>query len=119
MSCIVSPICDVIVFSPSVLYRKLGELGQKDGSSLILCHIQDIYEQTYRLSVASTGLGEAILCRSGRAVPLTSPHSPSSNTNEMMRVADARGFVSQVSEDASIPTGSFDSLLVHGKNINH
>ena len=78
------------------LCRNLGELGQKDGSSLILCHIQEVYDQTYTLNVASTGLGVAILCRSGRAVPLTTPHSPSSNAKEMMRIADARGFVSQV-----------------------
>ena len=50
----------------------------------------------YMLNVANTGLGEAILCRSGRPVPLTTAHSPATNAQERTRIADSRGFVSRV-----------------------
>ena len=51
----------------------------------------------YSLNVANTGLGEAILCRSGRPVPLTTPHSPATSVQERVRIAESRGFVSRVS----------------------
>lgn len=71
-------------------------MGQQYGSSAVLCHLHALPEGGYVLNVANTGLGEAILCRSGRAVPLTTPHTPSSNMSERTRIADTRGFVSQV-----------------------
>ena len=77
-------------------YRKLGEIGQQYGSSAVICHIHMLPNGSYVLNVANTGLGEAILCRSGRGVPLTTPHAPATNFNERTRIADTRGFVSQV-----------------------
>lgn len=77
--------------------RRLGEVATKYGCSAILSHIHMLKDGTYVLNVANTGLGEAILCRSGRAVPLTTSHDPSTNTRERTRIADSRGFVSQVS----------------------
>lgn len=41
------------------------------------------------------GLGEAILCRSGRAVPLMTAHSPATCKEERERVKEAGGFISQ------------------------
>ncbi len=54
------------------------------------------------LNVVNTGLGEAILCRSGRAVPLTTPHLPATNAQERSRVASTQGFISQVGETQSV-----------------
>lgn len=82
--------------------RKLGEMGQHYGSSAVICHLRMLSNGSYELNVANTGLGEAILCRSGRAVPLTTPHSPSTNMSERTRVADTRGFVSQVNRTCMI-----------------
>ena len=42
------------------------------------------------------GLGEAILCRRGHAVPLATAHSPATNKEERQRVKEAGGFISQV-----------------------
>ena len=76
--------------------RKLGEIGTQFGSSAVVSHIHMLPNGSYVLNAANTGLGEAILCRSGRAVPLTTPHNPAVNVNERTRIADTRGFVSQV-----------------------
>ena len=79
-----------------IVCRKLEEVGQQYGSSAVVCHIHMLANGSYVLNVANTGLGEAILCRNGRAVPLTTPHSPTTNIKERARIADARGFISQV-----------------------
>ena len=42
------------------------------------------------------GLGEAVLCHRGRAVPLATAHSPATNKEERERVKEAGGFISQV-----------------------
>lgn len=95
-----------LVTSLSILYcRQLGEIGQRYGCSVVLCHFHALKDGTYVLNVANTGLGEAILCRSGRAVPLTTPHSPSTNIKERTRVVDAKGFISQVGIYADFQLG--------------
>ena len=82
---------------PSCVYRQLGTIGQKYGCSAVVCHIIAMPHGGYVLNVANTGLGEAILCRSGRPVPLTTPHSPATSAQERERIAESRGFVSRVS----------------------
>ena len=49
------------------------------------------------------GLGEAILCRRGHAVPLTMPHSPATCKEERERVKEAGGFISQVKKYSLLP----------------
>lgn len=49
------------------------------------------------------GLGEAILCRRGHAVPLTMPHSPATCKEERERVKEAGGFISQVKKYSFLP----------------
>ena len=80
-------------------HRRLGETATEYGCSTILTHIHVLKNGAYILNVANTGLGEAILCRSGRAVPLTTAHEPSTNPRERTRIADSRGFISQVSSE--------------------
>ncbi len=73
-------------------------MANEYGCSVILSHIHALKDGMYVLNIANTGLGEAVLCRSGRAVPLTTPHNPATNSRERTRIADSRGFVSQVSQ---------------------
>ena len=87
--------------------RELGEIGQKYGCSIVLCHIHPVRGKgAYHLNIANTGLGEAILCRNGHAIPLTVTHSPASNPTERTRVVDAKGFISQVGVYQATVTGS-------------
>lgn len=77
--------------------RALGETGQKYGCSAVLCHIHHVRKRgVYLLHTANTGLGEAVLCRGGRVVPLTTAHSPATNPSERTRIVEAKGFISQV-----------------------
>lgn len=85
-------------YESTLLYlRELGEIGQKYGCSVVLCHIHHARRRgVYLLNTANTGLGEAILCRGGRAIPLTTTHSPATNPSERTRIIEAKGFISQV-----------------------
>ena len=76
--------------------RKLQEIGQRFGCSVVLCHLHAREDGSYVVNVANAGLGEAILSRSGRAVPLTTTHSPATNAQERIRITDSKGFISQV-----------------------
>jgi len=86
----------VITIIVCLLFRRLGEVATENGCSTILAHIRMLKDGNYVLNVANSGIGEAILCRSGRPVPLTTPHDPGNNPMERTRIADSRGFVSQV-----------------------
>ena len=44
------------------------------------------------------GLGEAVLCRRGNVVAMTTVHSPATCEEERTRVKEAGGFISQVRE---------------------
>ena len=72
-------------------------MGRKYGSSLILCHFQAFQDGLYNLNVANTGLGEAVLYRRGKIIPLTTPHLPATNTDERRKLVGRKGFLSQVS----------------------
>lgn len=78
-----------------VLHRSLGDVGRKYGSSLVLCHIQAQQNGGYSLNVANTGLGEAVLFRKGKGIPLTSPHQPAVNADERRKLVGRKGFLSQ------------------------
>lgn len=77
--------------------RVLGDVGKKYGSSLVLCHIQAQQNGLYNLNVANTGLGEAVLFRKGKGIPLTTPHQPAMNMDERRKLVGRKGFLSQVS----------------------
>lgn len=81
------------------IYRRLGETGQKYGSSVTMCHLRKNSKNgdSYTLNVANTGLGEAILC-SGRSIEtIASAHNPATNREEVKRIVDKGGYVSEVS----------------------
>ncbi|KAL5466748.1 hypothetical protein EMCRGX_G030897 [Ephydatia muelleri] len=77
------------------LHRVLGDVGKKYGSSLVLCHIQAQQNGLYNLNVANTGLGEAVLFRKGKGIPLTTPHQPAMNMDERRKLVGRKGFLSQ------------------------
>lgn len=56
------------------------------GTTLVLALFVDT-----TLYIAHVGDSEAVLCRSNKAVPLTSPHNPSKNPKEGVRVKDSGG----------------------------
>ena len=84
------------IVSFDVDHRKIGEVGQKFGSSLILSHFKKLPNGSHVLNIANTGLGEAILLDSRRMVVLASPHIPSRSKEEIARITERAGFISEV-----------------------
>ncbi|KAL7875577.1 hypothetical protein AOLI_G00105400 [Acnodon oligacanthus] len=61
-----------------VMQRKLGTAGQKLGGSAVLCHIRhDPTDPTgcFTLTAANVGKCQAVLCRDGKALPLSLLHN--------------------------------------------
>ncbi|XP_060770021.1 PH domain leucine-rich repeat-containing protein phosphatase 1 isoform X2 [Neoarius graeffei] len=61
-----------------VMQRKLGTAGQKLGGSAVLCHIR--HDPTdpagcFTLTAANVGKCQAVLCRDGKALPLSLLHN--------------------------------------------
>ena len=81
-------------------YRKLGEVGQKFGSSLILTHLKQLPSGRHVLNVANAGLGEAILLHGRHVEVLASPHFPSSSKEEIARITGQMGFISEVRQQS-------------------
>ena len=48
------------------------------------------------LCIANTGLCEAILCRDGEVIQLTSPHAADTNKDEYQRIVQLGGFITKV-----------------------
>ena len=63
--------------------RKLGTAGQRLGGSAALCHIRhdpvsppgSAHAGCFTLAAANVGKCQAVLCRDGRALPLSSAHT--------------------------------------------
>uniref|UniRef100_H3CL55 adenylate cyclase n=1 Tax=Tetraodon nigroviridis TaxID=99883 RepID=H3CL55_TETNG len=73
------------------MQRKLGTAGQRMGGSAALCHIRhdpvapSEHGGCFTLKAASVGWCQAVLCRAGRAVPLSLTHTVK-DEDEYLRV---------------------------------
>ena len=65
---------------------------------MLLCHLTTTDKNDCVLHIANTGLCEAILCRNGEIVQLTSPHTADTNKNERQRIIQLGGFITKVYE---------------------
>ena len=63
---------------------------------MLLCHLKSTANNDHVLHVANTGLCEAILCRDGEAIQLTSPHATNTNKDECQRIIQLGGFITKV-----------------------
>lgn len=82
--------------------RDLGQLGLKYGASMVVCHILKKPNGDYILNTANTGLGEAILCTGSQVTTVTNPHNPATNKAEATRVAQEKGFISEVGVEVDV-----------------
>ncbi|XP_006878692.1 PREDICTED: PH domain leucine-rich repeat-containing protein phosphatase 2 isoform X2 [Elephantulus edwardii] len=81
-----------------VSHRKLGMAGQKLGSSALLCYIRpDTADPTssFGLTVANVGTCQAVLCRSGKPVPLSKVFSLEQAPEEAQRVKDQKAIITE------------------------
>uniref|UniRef100_A0A8C0DNB6 PH domain leucine-rich repeat-containing protein phosphatase 2 n=1 Tax=Balaenoptera musculus TaxID=9771 RepID=A0A8C0DNB6_BALMU len=81
-----------------VSHRKLGMAGQKLGSSALLCYIRpDTADPTssFSLTVANVGTCQAVLCRSGKPVPLSKVFSLEQDLEEAQRVKDQKAIITE------------------------
>ncbi|XP_051702946.2 PH domain leucine-rich repeat-containing protein phosphatase 2 isoform X3 [Oryctolagus cuniculus] len=81
-----------------VSHRKLGMAGQKLGSSALLCYIRpDTVDPTssFNLTVANVGTCQAVLCRSGKPVPLSKVFSLEQDPEEAQRVKDQKAIITE------------------------
>jgi serine/threonine protein phosphatase PrpC len=77
------------------MHRKLGDIGLKFGASMVVVHLCRKSNGEVTANIGNVGLGEAILCCRGQVTPLVSPHSPSTNKDEIYRVVKEKGFISE------------------------
>lgn len=73
--------------------------GQKLGSSALLCYIRpDTADpaSSFSLTVANVGTCQAVLCRSGKAVPLSKVFSLEQDPEEAQRVKDQKAIITEV-----------------------
>ncbi|XP_007463037.1 PREDICTED: PH domain leucine-rich repeat-containing protein phosphatase 2 isoform X2 [Lipotes vexillifer] len=81
-----------------VSHRKLGMAGQKLGSSALLCYIRpDTADTTssFSLTVANVGTCQAVLCRSGKPLPLSKVFSLEQDPEEAQRVKDQKAIITE------------------------
>uniref|UniRef100_A0A8C3VLZ2 PH domain leucine-rich repeat-containing protein phosphatase 2 n=1 Tax=Catagonus wagneri TaxID=51154 RepID=A0A8C3VLZ2_9CETA len=81
-----------------VSHRKLGMAGQKLGSSALLCYIRpDTADpaSSFSLTVANVGTCQAVLCRSGKPVPLSKVFSLEQDPEEAQRVKDQKAIITE------------------------
>ncbi|XP_012389746.2 PH domain leucine-rich repeat-containing protein phosphatase 2 isoform X3 [Orcinus orca] len=81
-----------------VSHRKLGMAGQKLGSSALLCYIRpDTADPTssFSLTVANVGTCQAVLCRSGKPLPLSKVFSLEQDPEEAQRVKDQKAIITE------------------------
>ncbi|XP_036782822.2 PH domain leucine-rich repeat-containing protein phosphatase 2 isoform X2 [Manis pentadactyla] len=91
---------DVVFMTNTFLvsHRKLGMAGQKLGSSALLCYIRpDTADPTgsFSLTVANVGTCQAVLCRSGKPVPLSKVFSLEQELEEAQRVKGQKAIVTE------------------------
>lgn len=83
---------------PSPFNSKLGTAGQKLGGSAALCHIR--HDPTdpagcFTLTSANVGKCQAVLCRDGKALPLSLLHNISIK-EEYDRVRQHKAIITEV-----------------------
>ncbi|XP_030893817.1 PH domain leucine-rich repeat-containing protein phosphatase 2 [Leptonychotes weddellii] len=81
-----------------VSHRKLGMAGQKLGSSALLCYIRpDTADpaSSFSLTVANVGTCQAVLCRSGKPVPLSKVFSLEQDPEEAQRVKAQKAIITE------------------------
>jgi len=84
----------------------LGTAGQKLGGSAALCHIR--HDPTdpagcFTLTAANVGKSQAVLCRDGKALPLSLLHNISID-EEYNRVQQHKAIITEVPETLSTGT---------------
>uniref|UniRef100_A0A672V3L0 PH domain and leucine rich repeat protein phosphatase 2 n=1 Tax=Strigops habroptila TaxID=2489341 RepID=A0A672V3L0_STRHB len=85
-----------------VSHRKLGMAGQKLGSSAVLCYIRHDGADpasNFSLTVANVGTCQAILCRSGKPLPLSRVFSLEQCSEEAKRVKEQKAIITEVGLD--------------------
>ncbi|XP_073777896.1 PH domain leucine-rich repeat-containing protein phosphatase 1 isoform X1 [Danio rerio] len=95
-----------------VMQRKLGTAGQKLGGSAVLCHIR--HDPTdpggcFTLTAANVGKCQAVLCRDGKALPLSLLHNISI-PEEYSRIRQHKAIIT---EDNKV-NGVTDSTRIMG-----
>lgn len=73
--------------------------GQKLGSSAVLCYIRhDVADpaSNFSLTVANVGTCQAILCRSGKPLPLSKVFSLEQCPEEAKRVKEQKAIITEV-----------------------
>ncbi|KFQ28058.1 PH domain leucine-rich repeat-containing protein phosphatase 2, partial [Mesitornis unicolor] len=81
-----------------VSHRKLGMAGQKLGSSAVLCYIRhDVSDpaSNFSLTVANVGTCQAVLCRSGKPLPLSKVFSLEHCSEEAKRVKEQKAIITE------------------------
>ncbi|KFU86647.1 PH domain leucine-rich repeat-containing protein phosphatase 2, partial [Chaetura pelagica] len=81
-----------------VSHRKLGMAGQKLGCSAVLCYIRhDVTEpgSSFSLTVANVGTCQAVLCRSGKPLPLSKVFSLEQCSEEAKRVKEQKAIITE------------------------
>ncbi|XP_014745004.1 PREDICTED: PH domain leucine-rich repeat-containing protein phosphatase 2 [Sturnus vulgaris] len=81
-----------------VSHRKLGMAGQKLGSSAVLCYIRNEVADpasNFSLMVANVGTCQAVLCRSGKALPLSKVFSLEQCSEEASRVKEQKAIITE------------------------
>ncbi|XP_039358628.1 PH domain leucine-rich repeat-containing protein phosphatase 2 isoform X4 [Mauremys reevesii] len=81
-----------------VSHRKLGMAGQKLGSSAVLCYIRHDATDlagSFTLTLANVGTCQAILCRSGKPLPLSKVFSLEQCPEEARRVKAQKAIITE------------------------
>ncbi|XP_053905040.1 PH domain leucine-rich repeat-containing protein phosphatase 2 isoform X3 [Malaclemys terrapin pileata] len=81
-----------------VSHRKLGMAGQKLGSSAVLCYIRHDGTDlagSFTLTLANVGTCQAILCRSGKPLPLSKVFSLEQYPEEARRVKEQKAIITE------------------------
>ncbi|KAK1172449.1 PH domain leucine-rich repeat-containing protein phosphatase 1-like [Acipenser oxyrinchus oxyrinchus] len=100
-----------------VMQRKLGTAGQKLGGSAVLCHIKHDPMNPggcFTLTAANVGKCQAILCRDGKPLPLSTVHTVSCE-EELQRIKQHKAIVT---EDNKV-NGVTDSTRILGYSFLH
>ncbi|XP_041103927.1 PH domain leucine-rich repeat protein phosphatase 1-like [Polyodon spathula] len=100
-----------------VMHRKLGTAGQKLGGSAVLCHIKHDPMNPggcFTLTAANVGKCQAILCRDGKPLPLSTVHTVSCE-EELQRIKQHKAIVT---EDNKV-NGVTDSTRILGYSFLH
>ncbi|XP_048402792.2 PH domain leucine-rich repeat-containing protein phosphatase 2-like isoform X1 [Stegostoma tigrinum] len=81
-----------------VSHRKLGMVGQKLGSSAVLCHIHrdsSDHSSYFNLTVANVGNCQVVLCRDGQPLPLSKVFSLEQCVEELERVKQQKAIITE------------------------